>query len=98
MPARPARPGPDRTGPDGNETGGVRLPDVAVPTGIFTGWNLYREPWPAGQLADRDGHPAGPEIVAFLHQGAEFRPPEQALEQLVRHALQGNRGRGCWAP
>ena len=27
-------------------------PCRAVP---FTGWNLYREPHPAGELADRDG-------------------------------------------
>lgn len=25
---------------DGNEIGGIRLPDVAVPLGIYTGWNL----------------------------------------------------------
>jgi hypothetical protein len=34
---------------------GIRLPDIAVPRGTFTGWNLYREPYPAGELADRDG-------------------------------------------
>lgn len=40
---------------DGNELAGIRLPDIAVPRGTFTGWNLYRKPWPAGELADRDG-------------------------------------------
>ena len=25
---------------DGNETGGIRLPDVSVPLGTFTGWNF----------------------------------------------------------
>ena len=40
---------------DGNETDGVLLPDVAVPLGTFTGWNLYRPPLPEGELADRDG-------------------------------------------
>jgi hypothetical protein len=40
---------------DGNEVAGIRLPDIAVPRGTFTGWNLFREPWPAGELADRDG-------------------------------------------
>jgi hypothetical protein len=40
---------------DGNEIAGIRLPDIAVPRGTFTGWNLYREPHPAGELADRDG-------------------------------------------
>jgi len=40
---------------DGNEIAGVRLPDVAVPRGTFTGWNLYKAPLPQGELADRDG-------------------------------------------
>ena len=40
---------------DGNEGGGIRLPDIAVPLGTFTGWNLYQPPYPAGELADRDG-------------------------------------------
>lgn len=40
---------------DGNEIAGVRLPDIAVPVGTFLGWNLYRAPWPEGELADRDG-------------------------------------------
>jgi hypothetical protein len=40
---------------DGNVIAGIRLPAIAVPTGTFTGWNLYREPHPAGELADRDG-------------------------------------------
>src|SRR5258708_39311313 len=28
---------------DGNEIAGIRLPDVAVPTATFTGWNLRSE-------------------------------------------------------
>jgi len=40
---------------DGNERGGIRLPDIAVPSGTFTGWNLYAAPYPGGELADRDG-------------------------------------------
>lgn len=40
---------------DGNEIAGIRLPDIAVPRGTFTGWNLYAPPYPAGELADRDG-------------------------------------------
>jgi hypothetical protein len=40
---------------DGNEIAGIRLPDIAVPRGTFTGWNLYRAPYPAGELADREG-------------------------------------------
>jgi hypothetical protein len=40
---------------DGNEQAGIRLPHIAVPLGTFTGWNLYAPPYPAGELADRDG-------------------------------------------
>ena len=40
---------------DGNEIAGLRLPDIAVPRGTFTGWNLYKVPLPPGELADRDG-------------------------------------------
>lgn len=40
---------------DGNELGGIRLPDIAVPRGTFTGWNLYKAPYPDGELADREG-------------------------------------------
>lgn len=44
-----------QVGADGNELAGLKLPDVAVPRGTFTGWNLYKAPYPAGELADRDG-------------------------------------------
>lgn len=40
---------------DGNETSGILLPDIAVPRGTYTGWNIYKAPHPAGELADRDG-------------------------------------------
>ncbi|HXT79851.1 MAG TPA: alpha/beta hydrolase domain-containing protein [Acetobacteraceae bacterium] len=40
---------------DGNDIAGIRLPDIAVPRGTFAGWNLYKDPYPAGELADRDG-------------------------------------------
>jgi hypothetical protein len=40
---------------DGNEIGGIRLPDIAVPLGAFAGWNRYAPPYPDGELADRDG-------------------------------------------
>ena len=40
---------------DGNEIAGIRLPDIAVPKGTFLGWNLYKAPYPDGELADRDG-------------------------------------------
>src|SRR5215467_2766488 len=38
---------------DGNEVAGVKLPPIAVPLGIYTGWNVYRaQPC---ELCDRDG-------------------------------------------
>ena len=44
-----------RVDADGNELAGIRLPDIAVPLATYTGWNLYKEPFPAGALCDRDG-------------------------------------------
>jgi hypothetical protein len=77
---------------DGNERAGIRLPDIAVPRGTFTGWNLYTTPYPAGELADRDG--------AFLalaateaERGDDPRPslaaryPGTAYEDAVRLAV-----------
>ncbi len=40
---------------DGNEVAGIRLPDIAVPLATYTGWNLYKSPFPEGELCDRDG-------------------------------------------
>ena len=40
---------------DGNEVAGIRLPDIAVPLATYTGWNLYKNPFPEGELCDRDG-------------------------------------------
>jgi hypothetical protein len=40
---------------DGNETSGIRLPDIAAPIATFTGWNFYGAPYPSGELCDRDG-------------------------------------------
>jgi hypothetical protein len=58
---------------DGNERAGIRLPDIAVPRGTFTGWNLYRTPHAEGELADRDGS-----FLAFpateAKQGNDPRP------------------------
>jgi hypothetical protein len=51
---------------DGNESAGIRTPDIAVPLGTYTGWNLYKEPFPAGALCDRDGS-----FLAFARTKAE---------------------------
>ncbi len=40
---------------DGNELAGVRLPDLAVPRGTYTGWNTYAAPGLGGEQADREG-------------------------------------------
>ena len=49
------RPLVPRVDADGQDVAGIRLPEVAVPTGTHTGWNLYAEPFPAGALCDREG-------------------------------------------
>jgi hypothetical protein len=67
---------------DGNENAGIRLPDIAVPRGTFTGWNLYKEPLPAGELADRDGT-----YLAFTATRAERETsddPRLSLEERYR--------------
>jgi hypothetical protein len=38
---------------DGNEIAGIRLPQIAVPLGTYTGWNVYKAQ--PDELADRDG-------------------------------------------
>ncbi len=40
---------------DGNERAGLLLPDIAVPTATYTGWNVYAPPFPPDALCDRDG-------------------------------------------
>ncbi|HJR00918.1 MAG TPA: alpha/beta hydrolase domain-containing protein [Methylomirabilota bacterium] len=49
------RPLVSRVDGDGNEVAGIRLPAIAVPLGTHTGWNVYRDPFPDGELCDRDG-------------------------------------------
>ena len=62
---------------DGNERAGIRLPNIAVPRGTFMGWNLYKAPYPEGELADRDGT-----FLAFAateaERGGDPRPSLQA--------------------
>jgi hypothetical protein len=67
-PARPYRSLVCSVDADGNEVAGVRLPDIAVPLGTYSGWNLYRAPYPEGALADRDGS-----FLAFAATEAERR-------------------------
>jgi hypothetical protein len=53
--SRPYRPLVTQVDADGNETSGILLPDIAAPLGTYTGWNLYKAPFPEGELCDRDG-------------------------------------------
>ena len=53
--SKPYRPLVTNVDADGNETAGIRLPEIAVPLGTYTGWNLYRAPYVEGELCDRDG-------------------------------------------
>jgi hypothetical protein len=49
---------------DGNEVAGIRLPQIAVPLGTHTGWNVYQAQ--PDELADRDGS-----FIAFARTRAE---------------------------
>jgi hypothetical protein len=69
-----------QVGADGNEVGGIRLPAIAVPLATHTGWNLYRSPYPAGELCDREGS-----YLPFARTKAERLAkgdPRPALEEL----------------
>src|SRR5262249_22794088 len=51
---------------DGNETAGIRLPDIAVPVGTHTGWN------PRGPLT------RSPELIVALNGLTLYFAPDQA--------------------
>ena len=53
--SKPYRPLVTNVNADGNEIAGIRLPEIAVPLGTYTGWNLYKAPFVEGELCDRDG-------------------------------------------
>ena len=41
---------------DGNDTGGLRMPEISVPLATYTGWNLYNERFgPADEIAHMSG-------------------------------------------
>ncbi|MBM3347187.1 MAG: hypothetical protein FJY55_11925 [Betaproteobacteria bacterium] len=54
-PTRRYRPLVSRVDIDGNETAGVRTPDIAVPLGTHTGWNRFGSPIPHAEVADKHG-------------------------------------------
>ena len=72
---------------DGNETGGLQMPGVAVPLATYTGWNLFRSEF-------------GPEDVLSSTQGSyipfprttvdrqQSRDPRRAIEERYRSRAQ----------
>ena len=59
---------------DGNERAGIILPDIAVPAATLTGWNLFRAPFPACELCDRDGSSLPFAANEALRDPADPRP------------------------
>jgi hypothetical protein len=86
---------------DGNELAGIRLPEIVVPLGTHTGWNLRAEPYgAAGLLARLDGmFLAFPQTKAERIQSDDPRPSLEEryagendyLSQIARAAIQLHR-------
>ncbi len=70
---------------DGNETSGIRLTDIAVPLGTYTGWNLYKAPYVEGELCDRDGTFA-PFAATAAERNAKGDPRPSLEERYGSHA------------
>lgn len=72
---------------DGNELAGIRLPDVAVPTATYTGWNLRAAKYGAeGVLAGLNGgyHPFA-RTPADRHAAGDPRP--SILDRYPEHCV-----------
>ncbi|HKV16965.1 MAG TPA: alpha/beta hydrolase domain-containing protein, partial [Reyranella sp.] len=80
-----------RVDDDGNEVGGVRLPDIAVPLAAYTGWNEYKPPYPRGELADRDGSylafPAEKIAARYKNRADYVAKVKAAVDRLVKDRL-----------
>jgi hypothetical protein len=64
----------------GNDNAGIRLPDIAAPVATYTGWNVYKSPFPDGEICDRDGS-----YVPLARTRAERQAkgdPRPSLEEL----------------
>jgi hypothetical protein len=64
----------------GNETTGIRLPDIVAPTATYTGWNVYAAGFADGELCDRYGS-----YLPFARSKAErlaAGDPRPSLEEL----------------
>ena len=75
---------------DGHEIAGIRLPEVAAPLATHTGWNLYAEPFPAGELCDREGSRL-PLAETRAEREAKGDPRRSLAE---RYPAPGDRDRG----
>ena len=68
---------------DGNETGGLMMPEVAVPLATYTGWNLFRpEAGPENVLSNMQGS-----YIPFPRTRAERErssDPRRAIEERYR--------------
>ena len=76
---------------DGNEVAGIRLPDIAVPLAAYTGWNEYKPPYPAGEIADRDGSyfafPADKIAARYPNRAAYIAKIQATIDQLKADRL-----------
>jgi len=77
--SKPYRPLVTKVDADGNEIAGILLPDIAVPLGTYTGWNLYKTPYVEGELGDRDGSFAP--FVATASEREERKDPRLSLQE-----------------
>lgn len=77
--SRPYRPLVPQIDLDGNEVAGVLLPEIAVPLATHTGWNLYKAPFPEGELCDRFGTYAP--FATTAAERAAKRDPRASLEE-----------------
>ena len=68
---------------DGNETGGLMMPEVAVPLATYTGWNLFRpESGPENVLSSMQGsYIPFPRTVEEREQSED---PRRAIEERYR--------------
>ena len=68
---------------DGNETGGLKMPGVAVPLATYTGWNLFQSEFgPEGVLSSMQGS-----YIPFARTAAarqQSHDPRPAIEERYR--------------
>jgi hypothetical protein len=68
---------------DGNETAGLKMPEVAVPLATYTGWNLFNgRAGPADELASMQGS-----FIPFPRTKAEREKkgdPRKSIEERYR--------------